>query len=90
MIKISSYIEGVTNERKKKSLNQHFQKINNKNNLEKSISEISDREFDNYRNENDASNDNNLKINPSDKNTDPNNLLNKANGTTRKVVGVAC
>ena len=80
-------IKGITNERKKKSLNQHFQKINNKNNLEKIVSEISDGESDNYCNKNDARNDNNLKINPSDKNTDHNNILNKANGTTRKVVG---
>ena len=80
-------IKGITNERKKKSLNQHFQKINNKNNLEECISEISNRESDNYRNKNGARNDNNLKINISNKNTDPNNLLNKANGTTRKVVG---
>ena len=48
-------IKGIINERKKKSLNQHFQKINNKNNLEECISEISNRESDNYRNENDAS-----------------------------------
>lgn len=48
-------IEGVTNKRKKKSLNQHFQKIDDKNNLEECISEISDRESDNYCNKNDAS-----------------------------------
>ena len=96
-------IEGVTNKRKEKSLNQHFQKIGDKNNLEECISEISDGESDNYCNENGARNDNNLKINPNNKNTAPNNILNisdgesdnyrnendasKANGTTRKVVG---
>ena len=48
-------IESIINGRKKRSLNQPSQKIGDKNNLEKIVSEISYGESDNYRNKNDAS-----------------------------------
>lgn len=48
-------IKGIESGRKKRSLNHPSQKIGDKNNLEKIVSEISYGESDNYRNKNDAS-----------------------------------